>query len=50
MLTIKIILGLFLLSILFFLMILIGEKYALEDKYPKFTKWWRNNMIGEWRD
>jgi hypothetical protein len=50
MLIIKIILGLFLFSMLFFLMILVGEKYALEDNYPKFTKWWRNNMIGEWRD
>jgi hypothetical protein len=47
---IKIILGLFLLSILFFLMLMLGEKYALENKHPKFTKWWRNNMIGEWRD
>ncbi len=29
---------------------MLGEKYALKNKYPKFTKWWRNNMIGEWRD
>jgi hypothetical protein len=46
----KILLGLFLLSMLFFISLMVGEKYALEDKYPKFTKWWRNNMIGEWRD
>jgi hypothetical protein len=45
-----VILGLFLLSMLLFIVILVGEKYALEDKYPRFTKWWRNNMIGEWRD
>ena len=29
---------------------MLGEKHALENKHPKFTKWWRNNMIGEWRD
>jgi hypothetical protein len=45
-----VILGLFLLSILSFILLMVGEKYALENKYPKFTKWWRNNMIGEWRD
>ena len=50
MLTIKIILGLFLLSILFFLTLALGESITLKNKYPKFTKWWRNNMIGEWRD
>ena len=45
-----VILGLFLLSMLSFILLMVGEKYALENKYPKFTKWWRNNMIGEWRD
>ena len=45
-----VILGLFLLSMLLFIVILVGEKYALENKYPKFTNWWRNNIIGEWRD
>jgi len=46
----KIILALFPVSILFFLAIMLGEKYALENKHPRFTKWWRNNIIGEWRD
>ena len=45
-----VILGLSLLSMLLFVLLLVGEKYALENKYPKFTKWWRNNIIGEWRD
>jgi hypothetical protein len=45
-----IILGLFLLSMLSFISLMLGEKHALENKHPKFTKWWRNNMIGEWRD
>ena len=48
--VILIILGLFLLSMLLFILLLVGEKYALENKYSKFTKWWRNNIIGEWRD
>jgi hypothetical protein len=50
MIMLKILLVLFILSILLFIVLFIGEKYALEDKHPKFTKWWRNNMIGEWRD
>jgi hypothetical protein len=29
---------------------MLGEKYALENKYPKFTKWWRKHIIGEWKD
>lgn len=47
---IKIMLILISLSVLFFVALFVGEKYALEGKYPKFTKWWRSNWIGEWKD
>ena len=23
-----------------------GETYALNDTYPRFTKWWRKYLIG----
>ena len=42
----KILLIFCLLSVVFFLTLVLGESIALRNKYPKFTKWWRNNWIG----
>lgn len=41
---------LFALGLIFFIAILAGETYALENKHPRFTRWWRKHMVGEWRD
>jgi hypothetical protein len=35
-----------LLSVIFFITLFIGETMAIKNKYPKFTKWWRENWIG----
>jgi len=42
----KILLIFCLFSVVFFLTLVLGESIALRNKYPKFTKWWRNNWIG----
>ena len=31
----------------FVLGIVMGELYAMENKYPRFTRWWRKHIIGE---
>ncbi len=46
----KIFLVLFLLGWLFLLLVLTGETYALQNKHPRFTIWWRKHIIGEWKD
>ena len=46
MIAFKIFLVLFLLGWLFLLLIIVGETYAMDKPYSKFTKWWRENWIG----
>ena len=35
------------LGFLFLAFIAIGENIASKGKYPRFTKWWRKNWVGE---
>ena len=42
----KILLVLFILGWLFLLALVIGETYAIENRYPLFTRWWRKHIIG----
>jgi hypothetical protein len=42
----KIFLILFILGWVLLLALVIGETYAIENKHPRFTKWWRKHMIG----
>jgi hypothetical protein len=42
----KILLVLFILGWLFLLALVIGETYAIENRYPRFTRWWRKYWIG----
>ena len=45
--TFKIILfALFVLGWLCLMLLAMGETYAMENKHPKFTKWWRKHVIG----
>jgi len=43
----KILLILFTLTWVVVLTLVIGETYAMEDKYPRFTAWWRKHVIGK---
>ena len=43
MLIVKILISL---SIIFFITLFMGETMVTKNKYPKFTKWWRKNVIG----
>ena len=46
MITLKIFLILFILGWVLVLALVTGELYAIENKYPKFTVWWRKHVIG----
>jgi hypothetical protein len=42
----KIFLFFFFLGWIFLLALVTGETYAMENKHPQFTKWWRKHIIG----
>ena len=42
----KIFLVLFVMGWVFLLLLIAGETHAMENKHPKFTKWWRKHVIG----
>jgi len=42
----KIFLILFILGWIFLILLVAGETYAMENKYPRFTMWWRKHIIG----
>jgi len=46
MLTFKILLALFVIGFTFLILLVAGETYAMENKHPKFTAWWRKYIIG----
>jgi hypothetical protein len=46
MITLKIFLILFILGFVSLILLVMGETYALNNTNPRFTKWWRNNVIG----
>jgi hypothetical protein len=50
MIMLKIFLVLFVIGWLFLLLIVMGETYAMDNKYPRFTKWWRKNWISTEKD
>jgi integral membrane sensor domain MASE1 len=43
---IKLLVAAFIVSITLFVILAIGENTATKNIYPKFTKWWRGNVIG----
>lgn len=43
----KIFLALFILGWVIGLIIITGETYAMDNKHPRFTRWWRKHVIGE---
>ena len=45
-LTIKILVISFVSVWAFVLGIVMGELYAMENKHPRFTRWWRKHWIG----
>jgi hypothetical protein len=46
MITFKIFLILFILGWVLLLALVTGETYAMENKHPRFTRWWRKHIIG----
>jgi hypothetical protein len=46
MITLKIFLILFILGFISLILLVMGETYALNNTYPRFTKWWRKHLIG----
>jgi hypothetical protein len=46
MIMLKIFLILFILGFVSLILLVMGETYALNDTYPRFTKWWRKHLIG----
>jgi hypothetical protein len=46
MIMLKIFLILFILGFTFLILLVMGETYALNNTNLRFTKWWRNNVIG----
>lgn len=46
MIMLKIFLILFILGFVSLILLVMGETYALNNTNPRFTKWWRNNVIG----
>lgn len=46
MIMLKIFLVLFIIGFTFLILLIMGETYAMENKYPRFTMWWRKHIIG----
>jgi hypothetical protein len=46
MIAFKIFLVLFILGWIIGLALITGETYAMENKHPRFTRWWRKHWIG----
>jgi hypothetical protein len=46
MIMLKISLILFILGFISLILLVMGETYALNNTYPRFTKWWRKHLIG----
>ena len=46
MVMLKIFLSLFILGFVLLILLVAGETHAMENTYPRFTIWWRNNVIG----
>jgi hypothetical protein len=46
MLIFKILLAIFTIGFILLLLLIAGETYAMENKHPRFTIWWRKYVIG----
>ena len=44
---IKVMIILFVFGWICLLLLVIGETYAMENKHPRFTKWWRKQIISD---
>jgi hypothetical protein len=50
MLIFKIFLVLFIIGFIFLMLLMAGETCAMDNKYPRFTIWWRKHVVGIEKD